>query len=154
MFQPPTRIKSRKHGRAGDLHESTCASLTIGELARRAGVLLSTARSYNRAGLLTGTVTRGGRRLYSTADVVRIRFVVTARAQGATIEEVKAFLSLADSATPDRALVTNALAGLEERIQLLKKLDSVVIDLAADTRPATTALQAASERLSSDVPVT
>ena len=47
--------------------------LTIGEVARRLGVSVSTVRRYEAAGLITARRTPGGQRRFDAADVEKLR---------------------------------------------------------------------------------
>lgn len=67
---------------------------TIGQLAREAGVPISTLRYYERVGLLRpDDRSEGNYRLYGNEAVERLRFVRTAQATGFTIEDIKALVS-------------------------------------------------------------
>lgn len=69
--------------------------LTIGRLARRAGVGIDTVRFYERARLLPKPVrTASGYRTYSDADVERLRFIRRAKALGFSLEEISELLAL------------------------------------------------------------
>ncbi len=69
--------------------------LTIGKVARRAGVGVETIRFYEREGLITAP-SRGvsGYRRYPEETVSRIRFVRRAKALGFSLREVRELLSL------------------------------------------------------------
>ncbi|MFN3375036.1 MAG: Cd(II)/Pb(II)-responsive transcriptional regulator [Burkholderiaceae bacterium] len=74
---------------------STTAVWRIGEAARQSGVSTDTIRYYEREGLLP----RAGRadnayRLYSEADVHRLRFIRLCRAMDMSLAEVRALLDL------------------------------------------------------------
>jgi len=72
-------------------------SLSIGELATRAGVTPETVRYYEREGVIPPAA-RGGAgqyRLYGLTDVERLRFVRRARDLGFSLEEVRELLALA-----------------------------------------------------------
>jgi MerR family copper efflux transcriptional regulator len=57
-------------------------TMTIGRLAKEAGVNIDTIRYYERNGLIPKPVRRSsGYREYETADVRRLRFIVRARPQ-------------------------------------------------------------------------
>lgn len=69
--------------------------LSIGELARRAGVPASTVRHYERRGLLQpGGRTGGNYRLYGPAELARLRFIRAARASGFRLADVGELLAL------------------------------------------------------------
>ena len=71
------------------------ASMTIGRLAKEAGVNIDTIRYYERNGLIPEPVRRvSGYREYEVADVRRLRFIVRAKDLGFTLAEIAELLSL------------------------------------------------------------
>jgi len=101
--------------------------MTIGELARAAGLGVETIRFYQRRGLI-GTparigagLTQGVRR-YDAAHLRALRFIRSAQAAGFTLEEIGELLRL--DATHDRprarALAADRLAALDRRIAELE----------------------------------
>lgn len=95
------------------------APLTIGRLARAAGVNLETVRYYQRRKLLAEpTVKAGAFRVYPADAVARIRFIKRAQDLGFTLKEIVGLLALQDGA--DRAAV-RAIAG-ERLAQIRSKL--------------------------------
>lgn len=78
--------------------------LPIGELARRAGVAASALRFYEEQGLIAGTRSGGGRRLYPRHVLRRVAFIRAAQAVGLSLEAVRAQLaSLPAGRTPTKA---------------------------------------------------
>ena len=70
-------------------------TLTIGELAARAGVTPDALRYYERVGIMARPPrTRGGFRVYPTMAVDRLRFIKQAQRQGLTLAEIRELLSL------------------------------------------------------------
>lgn len=70
-------------------------SLTIGALAKRAGVGVETVRFYERRGLVRRPARpRAGYRSYPGDAVARIRFIRNAQALGFTLQEIGALLAL------------------------------------------------------------
>ena len=97
--------------------------MTIGELARAAGLGVETIRFYQRRGLI-GTperigagLTQGVRR-YDAAHLRALRFIRSAQAAGFTLEEIGELLEL--DATDDRArareLARERIAALDAKI--------------------------------------
>ena len=79
-------------------------TLTIGEVAARAGVAASTLRYYEREGLIEATRSDGGQRRYAREVLRRIAFVRAAQRVGLSLEEVKEALgSLPHARTPTAA---------------------------------------------------
>ena len=70
-------------------------SMTIGRLAKRAGVNIDTIRYYERNGLIPEPTRRSsGYREYGSADVARLRFILRAKDLGFTLAEIGELLSL------------------------------------------------------------
>lgn len=71
------------------------ATVTIGELAKQAGVNIETVRYYERRGLLVAPPrTGGGYRQYEPEAVGRLRFIKRAQRLGFTLHEVEELLAL------------------------------------------------------------
>jgi MerR family redox-sensitive transcriptional activator SoxR len=68
-------------------------TLTIGELAARAGVATSALRYYEERGLIASGRTPADHRRYPRAVVRRVAFIVFAQRVGLTLEEVGAELA-------------------------------------------------------------
>jgi len=69
--------------------------MTVGQLARRAGVHIETVRYYERRGLLPEPErTDSGYRRYEPEAVARLRFVKRAQGLGFTLHEVEELLAL------------------------------------------------------------
>jgi len=68
------------------------SGLTIGAMARQAGVATSTLRYYEKVGLLPRPARAGNRRLYDPQSIGRIRIVLLARDAGFSIGETRAFV--------------------------------------------------------------
>ncbi len=79
---------------------STTDLLTIGEVARRAGVSVATLRYYEQRGLVVARRTAGNQRRYPRWVLRRLAFVAAAQRVGLTLDQVKAAL---DSLPTDRA---------------------------------------------------
>ena len=103
--------------------------LSIGEVAREAGVPASTLRYYERAGLLPPPPRRSGQRRYTEAVFGRISLVRLALEAGFTVGETRVFLSGFSEDTPPaarwRALAVRKLEevnALMDRAQRMKQL--------------------------------
>jgi Hg(II)-responsive transcriptional regulator len=69
--------------------------MTVGQLARRAGVHIETVRYYERRGLLPDPErTDSGYRRYEPDAVARLRFIKRAQGLGFTLHEVEELLTL------------------------------------------------------------
>ncbi len=99
---------------------------TIGELARSAGVPTSTVRYYEREGI----VRPAGRsvsnyRLYSQADVDRLRFIRAAQATGFTLKDVTELLRPAPCGKV-QGLIEHRLESVAERMRELRHVQRVL----------------------------
>lgn len=106
--------------------------LTIGALARAAGVGVETIRFYQRKGLLSEPDRPyGGIRRYGDADAERLRFIKSAQRLGFSLDEVADLLQLEDGAHCDeaRALAEHKLADVRERIVDLRRMEEALAGL-------------------------
>lgn len=108
--------------------------MTIGVLARQAGVNLETIRYYQRRGLLPEPAKPlGGIRRYSDIDVTRIKFIKRAQHLGFSLEEVGALLKLQDGThcTEARAIAVEKLADVRKRLEGLRGIEQTLQALVA-----------------------
>jgi MerR family redox-sensitive transcriptional activator SoxR len=78
--------------------------LSIGEVAKRAGVAPSTLRYYEREGLIEASRSEGDQRRYERDVLRRVAFVRVAKRVGLTLEEIREALdSLPSARTPTKA---------------------------------------------------
>ena len=100
-------------------------TMTIGRLAKQAGVNIDTIRYYERNGLIPEAVRRAsGYREYELSDVERLRFILRAKDLGFTLAEVGELLSL--SADRDvRGVKRRAEQRLEQVEHKIKELRRV-----------------------------
>lgn len=101
------------------------STMTIGRLAKKAGVNIDTIRYYERNGLIPEPTRRSsGYREYRSADVERLRFILRAKDLGFTLAEIGELLSL--SADRDERGVKrraeSRLEHVEHRIKELKRM--------------------------------
>ena len=69
--------------------------MKIGKLAESVGVSVQTVRYYERRGLLTEPErTQSGYRSYDHETLLRLRFILTAKALGFTLAEVQELIDL------------------------------------------------------------
>ena len=73
------------------------ADLTIGEVARRAGVATSSIRYYERIGLLPTPDRLAGQRRYDAAVLGRLGFIGVAQSAGFKLREIKELVAGVDS---------------------------------------------------------
>jgi Hg(II)-responsive transcriptional regulator len=110
--------------------------LTIGQVARRAGVGVETVRFYERQGLLEEPARRAsGYRQYGEDVVSRLRFIRRAKELGFTLKEVAELIALRlDPSTTSADVRRQAQAkldDLEARIRDLQRIRQALIGLTA-----------------------
>lgn len=100
------------------------APLTIGKLARAAGVHVETIRYYQRRGLLAKPPRPvGGIRHYPAATLARLQFIRRAQELGFTLREIGELLRLDHGAcAPTRALATRRYRDIGARIADLRAM--------------------------------
>lgn len=95
--------------------------MKVGELARRTGLSVRTLHHYDEIGLLRPAErTQGGHRLYGHAEVARLQQVLSLRALGLSLDEVRELLARPD-VTPGRVIELHR-ARIDERIERLRGL--------------------------------
>lgn len=101
-------------------------SLTIGQIAKAAGVPTSTVRYYERAGLLRPTGrTAANYRVYSAGDLERLRFIRAAQATGFQLEDVKKLLRPAPCGQVQE-LIEERLGQVAKRMKELTRVRRVL----------------------------
>lgn len=113
--------------------------MTIGELARRAGVNVQTVRYYERRGLLDEPRRRAsGYREYGAATLDRLRFIRRAQELGFTLGEIAELLALRlDPGTTAAEVKARALEKIEEierRVRDLERIRHALAHLAGKCR--------------------
>ena len=97
------------------------ASLSIGDVADRAGVNVSAIRFYERRGLLSEPERVGGQRRYTAATIQRLGVIDVAKQAGFSLDEVGVLLASADEGAPAheqlRALATRKLRQVDALIE-------------------------------------
>jgi len=113
--------------------------LTIGLVARRAGVGVETVRFYERQGLIEEPPRRlSGYREYDDEVVARLGFIRRAKELGFTLKEIKELLSLRrDPSTPAADVKRRAeakIADIESKIRTLQKMKTALQRLTSACR--------------------
>jgi len=111
------------------------AGLTIGSLAKAAGVNVETIRYYERRRLLDQPdKPQEGSRRYSVDQTKRVRFIKRAQALGFTLAEVGQLLTLSEGCTckTTRALAVLKLGLIEEKISGLIAMRQALSELVQD----------------------
>ena len=100
--------------------------LTIGELAKAAGVPTSTIRYYEREGLLTPSArSPANYRLYAPGDLERLRFIRAAQATGFKLDDVTKLLRPAPCGSVQR-LIEERLGEVATRMKDLRHVQKVL----------------------------
>jgi MerR family mercuric resistance operon transcriptional regulator len=106
--------------------------MTIGALARQAGVNVETIRYYQRLGVLElPGRPPGGIRRYGDEALSRVRFIKRAQELGFSLAEIRRLMRLGDpqSCGEARSLAADKLALVESRIADLERLRGVLKEL-------------------------
>ena len=94
------------------------ASLSIGKVARRAGIGVETIRFYEREGLLAPPARKAsGYRIYSEQVLSRIQFIRHAKDLGFSLREIKELLQLKENTSP----CDDVCEGRKQRSLILKR---------------------------------
>lgn len=107
---------------------------TIGKASEQSGVNIETIRYYEREGIVPKPGrSAGGRRLYSSDEIAKLRFVRRCRDLGFPISIIQTFLSL--TAQSDRscgevkAMAENHLDEITAKIENLTRLQDALLSL-------------------------
>ena len=109
-------------------------SLTIGQVAREAGVGVETVRFYERQGLIEAPTRRAsGYRQFDESVVDRLRFIREAKELGFTLGEVKELLSLkldpSSSCAEVKGRAEAKIADIEEKTRTLQRMKRALAKL-------------------------
>ncbi|AKU95285.1 transcriptional regulator, MerR family [Labilithrix luteola] len=110
--------------------------MTIGELAKAAGVRISTLRFYERRGLLKpASRSRAGYRRFTEDDAARVRFLRRAQELGFSLEELGMMLALSQRRTVRAGDIAHVgkqkLSEIDERIADLRRVRRALSGLLA-----------------------
>ncbi|NMG74862.1 MerR family transcriptional regulator [Aromatoleum diolicum] len=106
--------------------------ITIGTLARSAGVGVETVRYYQRRGLLPPpTGRKGAFRVYGDAELARLRFIRRAQTLGFSLDEISDLLALDEESDREsaRAFANAKIADVESRIRQLEEMRNALQSL-------------------------
>lgn len=108
--------------------------LTIGKVAKSAGIGIETVRFYEREGLIEAPArTEGNYRIYPQCDILRLRFIKRAKNLGFTLKEIKELLMLQHNPQATKADVkqqTEAkIADIELKIRDLTRIKEILESL-------------------------
>jgi MerR family redox-sensitive transcriptional activator SoxR len=102
------------------------ATLTIGQVAGRAGLNVSAIRYYEAEGLLPEALRVGGRRRYSEGVFARLGVIDVAKRAGFSLDDIRTLLDAGDAGDPAHASLQE-LAGrkLPEVEELIARAEAV-----------------------------
>lgn len=105
----------------------------ISELARAAGVGISTVRFYERRGLVNPTArTHGGYRHYDQEALRRLKFIRRAARLGFTLTEVEQILAFSTELDGLEDVITEKVGEIEQRMRDLERVRLALLDVAAN----------------------
>ena len=107
---------------------------TIGRASEQSGVNIETIRYYEREGVVPKPGrSAGGRRLYSSDEIAKLRFVRRCRDLGFPISIIQTFLSLTTqndrSCGEVKAMAENHLSEITAKIENLVRLQDALLSL-------------------------
>jgi MerR family redox-sensitive transcriptional activator SoxR len=107
--------------------------LSVGEVARRSGVAVSTLHFYETEGLIRSVRNAGNHRRYLRGELRRIAVIKVAQRSGVPLKEIARALAALPDARPPTAADWRALAQrwreiLDERIERLTRLRDQMSD--------------------------
>src|SRR5262249_51950104 len=110
--------------------------LSIGQVARQAGVGVETVRFYERQGLLQEPARKdSGYRQYPEDAVARLRFIRRAKELGFSLKEIKELLALrVDPSTTCAEVKKQAeakIGDIEEKLRTLQRMKKALVKLTA-----------------------
>lgn len=112
--------------------EEKARLMTIGQVARAAGVATTTLRHYERQGILSPQDRNGvGYRLYDVQAVERMRFIRSAQAVGFSLDDIRTLLSLENQDGKScqaevQRLLEKRLADVDEKLRGLKRIQGTL----------------------------
>lgn len=110
--------------------------VSVGELAKRAGVTVRTLQYYDRTGLLKSTLSEGGRRMYTREDILKLQQILFLKSFGFSLEDIqdkflktKSSAHLASIFTDQREMLVKQIGYLN---QIVDMLDTVIPEIKAE----------------------
>ena len=115
------------------------SGMSIGEVARRAGMRPSAVRYYERIGILPKPPrSAGGHRLYANEHKQRLVFIRRSRALGFSLREVRLLLGLSGgrrlTCAKVKSITEQHITEIRRKIKDLRRLERVLSDMAAQCR--------------------
>lgn len=111
--------------------------LTIGRLARQAGVNVETIRYYQKRGLITEPEKPAqGFRIYSTVTLEQLLFIQRGKQIGFTLNEIQSLLTLDENCHCQQAqqMAQHKLQLVNEKIVDLQRIQKILEDFVQDCK--------------------
>lgn len=117
---------------------------TIGKASEQSGVNIETIRYYEREGVIPKPGrSAGGRRLYSSDEIAKLRFVRRCRDLGFPISIIQTFLSLTEQSDRScgevKEMAQNHLGEITAKIENLVRLREALLSLSKNCDDGTAA---------------
>ena len=94
--------------------------MTVGEIAKKAGVTVRTLQYYDKQGLLhPASESEGGRRLYTDKELAKLCQILSMKYLGFSLEEIKAKLPSIDSPETAAAALEQQAAEIRHELKVL-----------------------------------
>jgi MerR family copper efflux transcriptional regulator len=107
--------------------------MTIGQLARIAGMNASTIRYYEKLGLIQAERNESNYRVYNDQDVLRLQLIIHSTKLGFTLNQIKQFVDtlFRDDITLSDLddIITAKIGEIDNRISLLEERKRNLLDL-------------------------
>ena len=101
--------------------------LTIGEVAREAGLAPTTLRYYEQIGLVPAPARRGGQRRYDDSVLARLEVIRLCKSAGFALDEIQLLFADDEPGRPaSRALAEAKLVEIDARMESLALARSVI----------------------------
>lgn len=110
--------------------------MDIGEVARRAGVPVSTLRFYEQKGLIASTGRRGLRRLFDPGVLERLALIAVARTAGFSLDEIGRMFGPGGQPCIDRQMLAAKADELDRTIRQLSAMRDGLRHAAACPAPS------------------
>lgn len=112
--------------------------LAIGGVAKQLGCSIETLRYYEKIGLVPPVHrSEGGHRFYNDSQLKELKFIMSAKKLGFTLEEIAFLIKLGKTSKdcrPVLALVDQQIDIIQEKISQLQRLQVAMHDLATECR--------------------
>lgn len=111
--------------------------MTVGELAKKMGTTVRTLQYYDKEGLLKpSALSEGGRRLYTTKDMVKLHQIQSLKFLGFSLDDIKNKLialdtpqKVAEALSKQAQIIEENIANLAEALSAIEALKDEVIQM-------------------------